>query len=184
MDIEGVALRLILDTGSVSIMQHGTSGSVVQITHIRPYRVTGKVHNIKGQQTVPFVVDGREFNHTFLACSLPTDAAGLLGTEFLNKAGVSVDFGCGKMSLADIAKAPRGCRVSPTRGAALTIFPERLHRDLHACLSHYVNSANTKWDILVPFYLMSHRAKPHSATGFSPFFCYMAEKLYYPAMTT
>jgi hypothetical protein len=123
VDIEGVARRLILDTWSnVSIMQPSISGSVVQVTHIRPYGVTGEFLNIKGQQTVPFVVDGREFNHTFLACSLPTDAAGLLGTEFLNKAGVSIDFGCGKMSLADIAKAPRGCRVSPTRGAALTIF--------------------------------------------------------------
>jgi len=76
VDIEGVALRLILDTGSnVSIMQPGISGSDVQVTHIRPYRVTGKVLNIKGQQTVSFVVDGRKFNHMFLVCSLSTDAA-------------------------------------------------------------------------------------------------------------
>jgi len=68
------------------------------------------------------VVDGREFNHTFMVSSLPTDAAGLLGTDFLNKAGVSIDFGCCKMSLADIGKAPRECKVSLTRGAALTIF--------------------------------------------------------------
>jgi len=46
---------------------------------------------------------------------------------------------------------------------------ERVHRDLHAGLSHYVNSTNTNWDILVPFYLMSRRASPHSTTGFSPF---------------
>jgi hypothetical protein len=59
---------------------------------------------------------------TFLVYSLPTDAAGLLGTDFLNKASVSIDFGCGKMSLADNAKAPSECKVSPTRGAALTIF--------------------------------------------------------------
>jgi hypothetical protein len=103
-------------------MQPGISGSVVQVTHIQPYGVTGEVLSIKGQQTVSFVVDGREFNHTFLVCSLPTDAAGLLGTDFLNKAGVSIDFGCGKMSLAGIGKVPRECKVSPTRGAALTIF--------------------------------------------------------------
>jgi len=88
------------------------------------YGVTGEVLNIKGQQTVSFVVDGREFSHTFLACSLPTDAAGLLDTDFLNKAGVSIDFECGKMSLADIGKAPRACKVPPTTGAALTIFTE------------------------------------------------------------
>ena len=67
------------------------------------------------------MVDGREFSHTFLVCSLPTDAAGLLGTEFLNEAGVSIDFGCGKMSFADIGKEPRACKVSPTKRAALTI---------------------------------------------------------------
>jgi len=45
--IEGVVRRLILDTGSnVSIMQLGISGSVVQVTHVRPYGVTGEVLNI------------------------------------------------------------------------------------------------------------------------------------------
>jgi len=96
VDIEGVERRLILDTGSnVSIMQPGISGSVVEVTHIRPFGVTGEVLNIKGQQTVSFVVDGREFSHKFLVCSLPTDAAVLLGTDFLNEAGASIDFGCG-----------------------------------------------------------------------------------------
>jgi len=47
---------------------------------------------------------------------------------------------------------------------------ERLHRDLHSGLSHYVNSANTNWDILVPFFLISHRATPHCTTKHSPFF--------------
>ena len=86
VDTEGVARRLILDTWSnVSIMQPGISGTVVQFTHVRPYAVTGEVLYIKGQQTVSFVVDGREFNHTFLVCSLPTDAAGLLGTYFFKQ---------------------------------------------------------------------------------------------------
>jgi len=57
-------------------------------------------------------------------CSLLTEAAGQLGTDFLNEAGASVDFGCGKMSLADTGKAPRACKVPPTRGAALTLFTE------------------------------------------------------------
>ena len=47
--------------------------------------VTGEVLDIKGQQTVSFVVDGREITHTFLVCSLPSDAAGLLGTDFLTE---------------------------------------------------------------------------------------------------
>jgi len=83
-----LARRLILDTGSnVSIMQPGISRSVVESTHIRPYGVTGEVLNIKGQQTVSFVVDGREISHTFMVCSLPTDAAGLLGADFFKRSG-------------------------------------------------------------------------------------------------
>ena len=58
---------------------------------------------------------------------------------------------------------------------------ERVHRDLHAGLSHYVNSANTNWDTLVPFYLMSHRATPHSTTGFSPFFLLHGREMVLPS---
>ena len=53
---------------------------------------------------------------------------------------------------------------------------ERLHRDLHAGLSHYVNSANTNQDILVPFFLMAHRTTPHCTTKHSPFSSYTAER--------
>jgi transposase InsO family protein len=46
---------------------------------------------------------------------------------------------------------------------------ERLHRSLHSGLSHYVNANHENWDELVPFYLMSHRATPHTTTVYSPF---------------
>ena len=95
----------------------------------------GEVLKIKGQQTVTFLVDGREFSHTFLVYSLPTDAAGLLGTDFLNETFASIDFGCGKMSFTDIGKSPRACKVSPTKGAALTIFTEgKKGHSLQPCL--------------------------------------------------
>ena len=32
---------------------------------------------------------------------------------------------------------------------------ERLHSTLHTGLSHFVNSANNNWDVLVPFFLMA-----------------------------
>ena len=86
--------------------------------------MTGEVLDIKGQQTVSFVVDGREISHKFLVCSLPTDAAGLLGTDFFKGAGALIDLGCGKMLLTDVDKALRACEVSPDRGAAITIFIE------------------------------------------------------------
>jgi len=76
------------------------------------------VLNIKGQQTVSFLVDGREL-HTFLVYSILTDAAGLLGTEILKDEGALIVCGCGKMSFTYIAKAPRACNFSPTRCVSL-----------------------------------------------------------------
>jgi hypothetical protein len=50
---------------------------------------------------------GREFNHQFLVCSLPTEVEGLLGMDFLKESGAIVDLECNKMSLGDIGKVPR-----------------------------------------------------------------------------
>jgi len=58
---------------------------------------------------------------------------------------------------------------------------ESMHRDLHASLSHYVNSANTNWDILVPFYLKSHRATLHSSIIFIPLFLLHGREMIQPS---
>jgi len=47
---------------------------------------------------------------------------------------------------------------------------ERLHRTLHTGLSHFVNSANNNWDVLVPFFLMAYTATPNITTKYSPFY--------------
>jgi len=47
---------------------------------------------------------------------------------------------------------------------------ERWHRTLHTGISHYIISANTNWDTLVPFFLLAYRATPNTVTGFSPFY--------------
>ena len=47
---------------------------------------------------------------------------------------------------------------------------ERFHRSLHTSLSHYIDSANTNWEIVVQFYLMSYRATPHMTTHFSLYY--------------
>ena len=54
-----------------------------------------------------FLLDGREFKHIFLVYPLPTDAVGLLGTDFMEKVGATIDFGRGKMTFADVGRAPR-----------------------------------------------------------------------------
>jgi hypothetical protein len=108
---------LIVDTGSsVSILQPRVSSSEVKVTSLKPYGVTGEALDIKGRQAVSFELGGREYNHTFLVCALPTEAAGLLGTDFV------IDFECGKMSFSDISKAPRVLSNTRDDRAVLTIF--------------------------------------------------------------
>jgi len=70
------------------------------------------------------VLGGREFNHQFLVCSLPTDADGLLGMHFLKVSGAIVDLECNKMSLTDIGKMPRAKGTTLNTGTALTVFME------------------------------------------------------------
>jgi len=84
--------------------------------------VTGEALDVKGLQKVTFLLNRREYTHTFIVCSLPTEAAGLLGTNFLEKLGAVIDFEKGKMSLADIGRAPREYSVSPAKYIAHTVF--------------------------------------------------------------
>ena len=86
--------------------------------------MTGEVLGIKGLQSVTFTLNGREFTHAFLVCTLPANAAGLLGTDFFEKAGAIIDFERRKMSLAGIGNVPRVLSVPHARHAALTIFTE------------------------------------------------------------
>jgi hypothetical protein len=86
--------------------------------------VTGDVLDIKGQQSVTFKLDGREFEHSFLVCSLPTHAAGLVGTDFMDQLGAVIDFERRKMSLTGIGIVPRACNVPLTGNRALPIFVE------------------------------------------------------------
>ena len=86
VQMEGVSRCLILDTGSnVSILQPDVSSCDVRVTAQKPHGVTGDLLDIKGLQSVSFLLNGREYTHAFLVCSLPTEAAGLLGTDILEK---------------------------------------------------------------------------------------------------
>ena len=73
---------------------------------------------------VSFTLKGRQYRHSFLVCSLPTDAAGLLGTDFFEKTGAEINFKCGKMSLTDIDLVSRVYSVPPVGYASLTVFAE------------------------------------------------------------
>jgi hypothetical protein len=72
-----------VDTGSnISILQSSISKSDVQLTALEPYGVTGDVLEIREQHSVTLMLNGSEFTLFFLVCTLPTKAAGLLGTDF------------------------------------------------------------------------------------------------------
>ena len=76
----GEQRSLITDMGSrISILQPGMSRSEVTTTGIKPYGVTGEALDVKERQSLSFMLGGQEFHHSFLVCSLPTDAAGILG---------------------------------------------------------------------------------------------------------
>jgi hypothetical protein len=82
----------------------------------------GETLDVKGRQKVCFALGGRKFNYQFLVCSLPTEAAGLIGIDFLKESGAIVNFECNKMSLTDIRKAPRADGTTLNIGSAFTIF--------------------------------------------------------------
>jgi hypothetical protein len=114
-DIEGVDRSLIIDTGSdVSILKPGISNANIRDTILRLYGLTGETLDVKGRQTVSLGLGGRKFDHTFLVCSLPTEAAGLLGTDFLEGGSTHINFEDGKMSFNDTVKD------NPARGDKLS----------------------------------------------------------------
>ena len=84
--------------------------------------MTGESLDIKGRQLVSFTLGGRKFYRMFLVRPLPTEAAGLLGTDFLEKTGAKMNFECGRMALAGIGEAPVANSDSQGKRAALTVF--------------------------------------------------------------
>jgi hypothetical protein len=96
------------------------SKSDLSVTTLKPFGVTGEELDIKGRQDVSLEIDGRKFHHAFLVCPLPTEAAGVIGTDFFNH---------NKMDFADVKSTPRRCNKTSTEFTALTIFTRgKAHR--------------------------------------------------------
>jgi hypothetical protein len=91
---------LIIDTVSnVSILQPGVSRRDVGVTAVKPNGVTGEAFDIRRQQLVSFVLDGKKFSYTFLVCTLPTESDGLFDRGFLEKTRANINFGVAQLSL-------------------------------------------------------------------------------------
>ena len=89
-------------------------------TGIKSYGVTGEVLDVMGRQSLSFVLGGQEFHHSFLVCSLPTEAAGILGTDFLVKSGALIDLECKKITFGEVSVTPRAC--SETRNVRTALI--------------------------------------------------------------
>ena len=57
-----------------------------------------------------------------MVCALPTEAAGILGTDFLTESGVVIDLECNKMTSGVVSVTPRVSSEAREGRAALTIF--------------------------------------------------------------
>ena len=122
-DIEGVERSLIIDTSSdVPILKPGISNAYIKDTTLRPYGVTGETLEVKGRQTVSLGLGGRKFDHKFLVCPLPTEAAGVLGTDFLEGRSAHINFEDGKMSFNDTVKDKRARGDTLSELRVLTVF--------------------------------------------------------------
>jgi hypothetical protein len=100
VEIEGKTTRLIIDTGSnVLILQPGVSRARIVDTHLEPFGVSVENLDIKGMQSVSFVFAGQKFTHEFLVYSLPTEASGLLGMDFMESRNAQLSLKAGKMTL-------------------------------------------------------------------------------------
>jgi len=122
-DIEGMESSLIIDTSSdVSILKPEISNANIRVTTLRPYGVTGENLEVKGRQTVSLGLVGRTFYHTFLVCPITTEAAGLLGTDFLEGRSAHIHFEDGKMSFNDTVNDKRAQGDTFGERRVLTVF--------------------------------------------------------------
>jgi hypothetical protein len=84
VEIAGTRREFVLDTGSgISLLQPQVYSSEVKPTNLSPFGVTGKGLEIKGVQDVLFHLGGKKFSHQFCVCSIPMQADGILGVDFL-----------------------------------------------------------------------------------------------------
>jgi len=125
IDIEGAETRLRVDTGSnISILKPGVASSDIMVIPLKTFGVNGETLDIRGRESVTSELGGREFNHTFLVCQLPTDAAGLLGADFLEEADAIISFESSELMNPHRNREPRTRDDASEERAALTVFTE------------------------------------------------------------
>jgi hypothetical protein len=112
----------------MSLIQPGISSTDIRATPLKPYGVTGEPLDIQGRQTISLTLGGRKYSHTFLVSTLPTEAAGLSGTDFLEATGAAIDFDHCKCSFPTPA-GQLGRTVVRPRSAQCSLFSRGVKKD-------------------------------------------------------
>jgi hypothetical protein len=63
----------------------------VKPTTLSPFGVTGNSLNLVGTQEASFRLGHKQFRHLFYVCSLPSQAQGILGIDFMRKTKARLD---------------------------------------------------------------------------------------------
>ena len=84
--VSGFHRAFIVDTGSsISLNRPGVCSSEVTSANLFLFGVTGKELEIMGVQEVEFCLNDKKFFHQFCVCSLPANADGIVGMDFLSE---------------------------------------------------------------------------------------------------
>jgi len=115
----------------MSLMKPGICHGQVRPSRTTSFRVTGDELGIRREQDVQFCIANWRYRHTFRVCSLPTNADGIIGIDFLVETSASLDIGKRVPRLRKRPMANSGSsNRRPSRGstnydhATLTVFSE------------------------------------------------------------
>jgi hypothetical protein len=93
VNIHGSYKVFIEDTGSsISLVQPGIISIEVKETRVPPFGMTSDTLAVEGEQGAEFSLESQDFSHRFYVCALPTDAYGILGSDFLVKYDGQLNF--------------------------------------------------------------------------------------------
>jgi hypothetical protein len=88
--------------------------------------VSGENLDIKCQQSFTFGFRGQKFTHAFLVYSLPTEASGLLGMDFMESRNDQLRLMGGKITLNVEKAAPQEYGTPRSKRAVFTVFTQSI----------------------------------------------------------
>jgi hypothetical protein len=110
----------IIDTGSnVSLVQPGVSNNKMKAASVTPFRETGDDLEITGIQEIEFRCNSYNYCHQFYVCSLPTDADGIIGMDFLSMVKAKLDLERYELLILKYVKINHG----PSNQEAREVWP-------------------------------------------------------------